>query len=175
MSILSLSFLIQILFTPAAGNSLSFILSYLALLGILIIGKALSSLFSGWIPDFLLQPLSISCGAFIATAGVCSFAFGIISPIGIIASLFIVPLTTVFMIGSIVWLVFDLFSLSFFLSYPLSFFYNLMEIIASIAGGVPGISVNPFIILTVSLVLSLLIVVFELRRRQNLLKIKPFL
>jgi hypothetical protein len=79
MSILALSFLIQIMITPAAGNSLSFILSYLAMLGILIIGKALPSLLAGKIPDFILKPLSISTGAFLATAGVCGFVFGIIA------------------------------------------------------------------------------------------------
>jgi len=175
LSILSLSFLIQIIFTPAAGNSLSFILSYLALFGILIIGKALSFLFAGKVPDFLLQPLSLSCGAFLATAGICSFTFGTIAPVGIIAGLLIVPLTTVFMIGSIIWLVLDFVSLSFLLNWPLSVLYRLMEVIASVAGNMPGISANFILILVLSLVLSLLIVVFEYKRREALLKMEPFI
>jgi len=175
MSILSLSFLIQIIFTPAAGNSLSFILSYLAMLGILITGKALSSLFAGWIPDFILQPFSISVGAFLATAGICSFTFKIIAPVGIIASLVIVPLTTVFMIGSILWLVLDLLSLSFLLSLPLSLFYHLMEIIVVFAGRIPGITANPILILVLSLILSFGIIILEYKRQRVLLKLEPLL
>jgi competence protein ComEC len=174
MSILSLSFLIQIIITPAAGNSLSFILSYLAMLGILITGKAFSSLLAGKIPGFILDPFSISVGAFLATAGVCSFTFGLIAPAGIIASLAIVPLTTVFMIGSILWLLLDLLSLSVLLSLPLSLIYRLMEIIAVFAGSIPRISASPSLVLVISLILSLLIVALEYRRRVKLLRLQPF-
>jgi competence protein ComEC len=174
MSILSLSFLIQIIVTPAAGNSLSFILSYLALFGIITVGKSLSSLFAGKVPDIILQPLSISCGAFLATAGICSFSFGTIAPAGIIASLAIVPLTTVFMIGSIIWLVLSSFPFSFLLSFLLSVFYNLMETIASLTGRIPGITTNPFLVFAFSVLLSSLIIALEYYRRKKLLKLKAF-
>jgi competence protein ComEC len=175
LSILSVSFLIQIVITPAAGYSISFILSYLALAGILIIGQPLYSLFCGKVPDFLLQPLSASCGAFLATAGVTGFVFGIIAPVGIIAGLVLVPLTTVFMIGSMIWLALDFLSLSGFLNFPLFLLYRLMEKIVSAAGGIPGISAWPFLILTLSLVLSLLIAALEYRRRAAVLRLQPFL
>jgi len=175
MSILCLSFLIQIVITPGAGNSISFILSYLALAGILIISQPLYSLFCGKAPDFLLQPLSVSCGAFLATAGVTGFAFGIIAPIGIIAGLFLVPLITIFMIGSMIWLALDFLSISSFLSFPLSLLYRLMEKIVSAAGGIPGISANPLFILVFSMLLSLSIVFFENKRRAAALRLQPFL
>ena len=174
-AVLAFSFLIQIIIRPADGNSLSFILSYLALLGILIIGKALSSLFAGKIPDFVLQPVSVSCGAFLATAGICSITFGTLAPVGIIAGLLIVPLTTVFMTVSVIYLMFDLFSISAFLNYPLFWLYRLMEIIASAAGKAPGISMNPVLVIVLSIVISILIILFDCRRRAVLLKIKPFL
>jgi competence protein ComEC len=174
ISILSLSFIIQLIITPAAGNSASFILSYLALAGILLIGKPLISLFSGKLPDFLLQPLAVSCGAFLATAGVCSVTFGMLAPVGIIAGLVMVPLTTVFMIGSIIWLILDFLSISAFLNLPLSVLYRLMEIIASAAGNVPGISAGTLVIV-LSLILSLLIIAFEYKRRLVLLRPEPFL
>ena len=175
LSILSLSFIIQIIATPSAGNSISFILSYLALIGILIIGKALYSLLAGKAPDFLLQPLALSCGAFLATAGVCGSTFGLLAPVGIITGLVMVPLTTVFMIGSIIWLALDFLSLSALLNLPLSVLYRVMEVIASVSGKVPGISAGALSIIILSLVLSLLIVVFEYRRRLSLLKLEPFL
>jgi len=175
MSVLSLSFLIQIIVTPAAGNSLSFILSYLALVGILVAGKALSFLLAGKVPNFLLQPLSISAGAFTATAGVCSFTFGMIAPIGIIAGLFIVPLTTAFMIGSIIWLVLDFISLSFLFNMPLLVLYRLMEAIASVSGIIPGISASSALVLAVSVIILLVIIALEHKRRIALLKLEPFL
>ncbi|MCL2765032.1 MAG: ComEC/Rec2 family competence protein [Treponema sp.] len=174
MSILSLSFIIQIILTPAAGNSLSFILSYLALLGILITGKALIFIFEGKIPSFLLQPLSISCGAFISTAGVCILVFGYIKPAGIIAGLFIVPLTTLFMTGSIIWLVLDFISLSFLLNFPLSVLYRFMELIASLSSYIPGISSAHYVVLVLSIILMLLITVLEQRRRAAMLKLESF-
>jgi competence protein ComEC len=175
MSILALSFIIQIIVTPSAGNSISFILSYLALVGIFIIGKPLSSLFAGKAPDILLQPLAMSCGAFLATAGVCGSTFEILAPVGIITGLVMVPLTTVFMIGSICWLVLDFLSLSAFLNWPLSVLYRLMEIIASVSGKIPGISTGALLIIIFSLALSLLIIAFEHRRRLSLLRPEPFL
>ncbi|MCL2800617.1 MAG: ComEC/Rec2 family competence protein [Treponema sp.] len=174
MSVLALSFIIQIIITPAAGSSLSFVLSYLAMLGILIIGKNLSMLLEGKIPNFLLQPLSVSSGAFLATAGVCSFTFGTIAPIGIIAGLAIVLLTAVFMIGSIIWLLLDLISISVLLNLPLHFLYKLMEAIAAAAGKVPGITANSFLVLAMSAVLTALIVVLENRRKTKMLKLLSF-
>jgi len=175
MSILALSFLIQIAASPSAGNSISFVLSYLALAGIFVIGQPLNSLAAGIVPDFLLQPLSASLGAFLATAGVTCFTFGRIAPVGIIAGLALVPLTTVFMIGSMIWLFLDFFSLSGFLNTPLSLLYQLMEKIVSFSGKVPAItSANSFLILFFSLALSLLIVALEYRRRATLLRLKPF-
>jgi len=174
MLILSLSFLIQIIITPSQGNTISFILSYLALIGILITSRQLNSLLAGKVPNFILQPFSMSFGAFTATAGICSFTFGTIAPVGIIASLAVIPLTTVFMTGSIIWLVLDLFSLSFILSYPLSWIYRLMEITASLSGNIPGISANPAVVLSLSILLILTITVLEQRRRVSLARLQPF-
>ncbi|MCL2196640.1 MAG: ComEC/Rec2 family competence protein [Treponema sp.] len=175
ISILSLSFLIQIVITPAAGNTLSFILSYAALLGILITGKAFASIFTGKVPEFLLQPLSLSAGAFLATAGICSFVFGMIAPLGIITGLAVVPITTIFMIGSIIWLVLDFLSISFILSFPLFIAYRSMEIIASVAGNIPGITGNPALMLAMSIIISIAIIVYDKRRRAYLYKLDPFL
>ena len=80
--LLGLSFLVQISLWPESGLSISFILSYLALGGILTSGAALVELFRGTIPGVLLQPLSASLGAFLATAGVTAFFFGVLRPIG---------------------------------------------------------------------------------------------
>ncbi|MDR0501702.1 MAG: ComEC/Rec2 family competence protein [Treponema sp.] len=175
MSILALSFLLQIIISPAEGNTISFTLSYIALAGIFIIGQPLFFLLSGKAPDLILQPFTASCGAFIASAGITCFTFGLVVPMGIITGLFLVPLTTVFMIGSMAWLALDMVSLSGFLDFPLLLIYQLQEKIVSFAGAVPGVtSVRFSAVLAISIAAALLINVLEYRRRASLLKLMPF-
>ncbi|MDR2479270.1 MAG: ComEC/Rec2 family competence protein [Treponema sp.] len=153
LSLLGMAFLIQIMAAPQSGLSLSFILSYLALAGILISGESLAGIFRGVIPHALLQSLSASLGAFLATAGVSAFFFGVLHPAGIIAGLALVPLTTVFMIGSLFWLGLDCIApaVSGLAGRPLSLLYGLMEKIVSVAARVPGIRMNPHMALWLSL------------------------
>jgi competence protein ComEC len=139
--LLGLAFLIQIILDPPSGNTLSFILSYLALGGLLIVGEAFHDLIRGKIPEILAQPLSASLGAFIATAAVSSAAFGEIRPGGIGAGLCIVPLSTLFMILAIVYL-----GVSFllpFLTGPLALvlsgLYEILEGTAFLASRIPEI------------------------------------
>jgi len=176
LSLLCAAFLIQLVITPKAGLSLSFILSYLALAGILIIGESLNSIFKGKVPAALLLSLSASLGAFIATAGVTAWFFGILRPVGIIASLVLTPLTTVFMIGSMVWIGVNcaLPALSPLLSYPLSLLYRLMEKSAFFAAQMPGIKGQPWLILSLSLLSMAGIVWFEYRRRPAANRLEPF-
>jgi len=133
------------------------------------------SLLSGKVPDILLQPLAASCGAFLATAAITCLFFDVVIPMGIITGLILVPLTTVFMIGSMIWLILDVFSLSGFLNLPMTLLYQLKEKIVTVAGNVPAISdVSPYVTLILSIVLSLLIIALEYRRRAALLKVQPF-
>jgi competence protein ComEC len=161
--LLGLAFLIQVAIWPESGLSISFILSYLALAGILSVGESLSEIFRGKIPEFLLQPLSASLGAFSVTAGVTAVFFGALYPIGIIAGLLIVPLTTVFMIASMGWLLLCLAAppLSVLTGQGLALLYRFMDRLVTLAAGVPGMSVSrPFWILGLSLVLPVLVICF---------------
>jgi competence protein ComEC len=161
--LLGLSFLVQISLWPDSGLSISFILSYLALGGILTVGAALDKMLRGKIPEILLQPLSASLGAFLATAGVTAFFFGTLRPAGIGAGLIIVPLTTIFMILSLAWLALGLFfpPLAALLGRGLSLLYGLMDSLISLAAEVPGIPASrPFWILGLSLGFSVLVIWF---------------
>jgi competence protein ComEC len=62
-------------------------------------------MFRGTIPDLLIRPLAASLGAFCATAPVISGAFAVLHPAGILAGLLIVPLSMVFMIAALIYLV----------------------------------------------------------------------
>jgi competence protein ComEC len=177
LSLLCMAFLIQIGISPQSGYSISFILSYLALLGILSAGEALNSLFRGTIPACLLRPLSASLGAFLATAAVTAYFFGVLRPVGIVTGLVLVPLTTVFMIGGMIWLALNLISpvLSGFLSVPLSLLYGLMEKTVSLAGRVPGLAaIPPPPLIALSLGLWLFLVYFARRRRLARTRAAPF-
>jgi competence protein ComEC len=159
--LLGLAFLPQIVIWPESGLSVSFILSYLALAGILSAGEALYQIFRGRLPDLALQPLAASLGAFLATAGATAFFFGVLRPIGILAGLIIVPLTTLFMTGAMAWLALSFFSplAASFLGRGLSLLYALMDWLVSRAARFPGIPASrPFLVLALSLGLWVFII-----------------
>ncbi|MDR0583976.1 MAG: ComEC/Rec2 family competence protein [Treponema sp.] len=168
LSLLCMAFLVQIVVSPQSGFSLSFVLSYLALAGILSAGESLNGIFRGKAPAFLLGPLSASAGAFLATAGVTACFFGTLRPVGIITGLVLVPLTTAFMIGSLACLALGLVSpfLAGFLNPALSLLYVLMEKTVSLAGRFPGlVPGSPPLVIALSLALWLFLIYFEHRLR----------
>ncbi|MDR2073218.1 MAG: ComEC/Rec2 family competence protein [Spirochaetaceae bacterium] len=101
LALLGAAFLIQLLADPPSALSISFILSYLALGGILILGGPLESLFRGSLPPPAAAGLAASLGAFIATAPAVTAFFGVLRPLGIIAGFIAVPLSSGFMALSI--------------------------------------------------------------------------
>jgi competence protein ComEC len=149
-SLLGFAFLIQLSFQPQAGHSLSFILSYLALGGIIFIGKPVCDLLKGYLPDVLAHPLSASIGAFISTAVVVAYSFGTLRPIGIVAGLVMIPLTTAFMLGALLFLV-----VGGGIAPALSFLYDALTSLATLAARVPGLSVSdPLLVFLVSLLVT---------------------
>ena len=103
-AVLSAAFLVQVLWDPASAYSVSFILSYLALAGILLLSAPVQVLLRGRLPPSLAQGISASSGAFLVTSPAVSFFFGILRPAGLIASLIAAPLAGVFMALSLLWL-----------------------------------------------------------------------
>jgi competence protein ComEC len=169
--LLGLAFLLQIVIWPESGLSVSFILSYLALAGILSAGAALYRIFRGRLPDLVLQPLAASLGAFLATAAAAAFFFGVLRPAGILAGLIIVPLTTIFMTGAIAWFALSLFSppAASFLGRGLSLLYAVMDGLVSQAARFPGIpAARPFWVLILSL--GLWVVIIRLGKRYGAFK-----
>ena len=176
LSLLGMAFIAQICVSPAQGYSLSFILSYLALAGILTVGESLAGVFRGRLPAALAEPLSASIGAFIATAAVTAFSFGVLRPVGMAAGLVLVPLTTVFMLGAMAYLAVNCVSpaLSRLLEPPLEMLYRLMEKTVSLAGRVPGITADPRAVLWISLCLSLGILWLGFRRNAEARRLDSF-
>jgi len=144
LSLLGMAFVIQLVFQSGTGLSLSFMLSYLALAGMLTLGEAFHGLLRGRLPEILNRPLSASLGAFIATAPLVVSIFGSLKPIGIAAGLLLAPLSSLFMVVALaalaaaflplpLWSVFD---------FALTWLYRLLEFIVTLAGQVPGLSLS---------------------------------
>ncbi|MDR1900856.1 MAG: ComEC/Rec2 family competence protein [Treponema sp.] len=175
--LLCLSFIVQLVSQPESGRTLSFILSYLALAGILYLGEPVNDLLGGRLPRVLSGGISASLGAFIATASVVSLFFGTLRPIGITAGLAVVPLATVFMIGSLAYL-----ALSFCMPYlagilgrGLSLLYTIMEHLTGLASRAPGLEVPDAVpVLLVSLAAAALLLFFAYRDREKRYTLAPF-
>jgi competence protein ComEC len=177
LDLLALSFLIQLMISPASGDTLSFILSYLALAGILTLGESIQSVLRGRLPAFLAQPLAASLGAFIATSAVIAASFGILRPVGILAGLVVVPLTSFFMIGAMAVL-----SLSFFvpflirpLGFVLTLLYDVLNRLVSLAALAPGIPVpGRAAAIALSLGAAILWLILESRYKHSRNSLAPF-
>ncbi|MDR0540280.1 MAG: ComEC/Rec2 family competence protein [Spirochaetaceae bacterium] len=142
--ILGISFLLQIAISPASGDSISFILSYLALAGILVFTELINGLLRGYIPQCILAPLSASISAFLATMGVSALFFGELRLMGIVAGLVMVPLTTFFMLGSMAYLVLGLIPfVKTIAAYPLLWLYYALDSISFFAAKPPPLKFPP--------------------------------
>jgi competence protein ComEC len=175
--LLSLSFIVQIFFQSGAGASISFILSYLALAGILTVGETVRELFRGRVPDSAGAGLAASIGAFIVTAPVVSLYFGALRPVGIAAGLVIVPVASLFMIIALAGLALSFVVPMVFepLNLILTVLYRLLELMVSLAGKVPGFTTPyPLAVLAAALVVSGLLVYMQNRDSAKRNKIAPF-
>lgn len=127
LQVLSLAFLIHIVFFPNDVFSAAFKLSYGALMGILLFGEFFASLFSPFIPTGISYPLGASVGANCFTAPISAWIFKVVTPIGIVSSLIVSPLITVFIYTG---LFFILCSLCFPFFAPVGSFF--MKIVYSV-------------------------------------------
>lgn len=100
--ILCLSFIIQVNINPESMQNIGFILSYGALFGILIVSPFINNLLIRIIPLKISNPLSASIGAQFATSPVSLYYFNTIYPVGVVASLFVSPLVTLFIYSGLI-------------------------------------------------------------------------
>ncbi len=101
LEVLSLSFLIHCIIAPSDIFSIAFMLSYSALAGILIFSDSLNKYFVKAIPPVLSSLLATSTSAQVFTIPITFFLFGTFTPIGIISSIIISPLLSIFLIIAI--------------------------------------------------------------------------
>lgn len=141
LDILCLSFLIQLSIYPQDSSSISFILSYLALFGILTVGTYIKPFLTNFLGTTLSSSLSSSIGAVLVTIPVCAVIWGYITPIGIISTIFISPLVTFFLIFGLISVIICL--IFPFFTYPLGtilqIVYYLIDNVATLFAKVPPI------------------------------------
>jgi len=177
LSLLCMAFIIQLLFQSETGVSLSFILSYLALLGILTLGEAARDLLKGMLPEFLGAGFSASIGAFVFTAPVVALYFASLRPIGILAGLVAAPIASLFMVLSLAALAASIlpFPVWNILDFILTGIYRLLESFVTLAGRVPGFSASsPVAVLIFSLLFCVLIYFLYARNKRYRNIIAPF-
>ncbi|MGN0740127.1 MAG: ComEC/Rec2 family competence protein [Treponema sp.] len=129
LSVLSCTFLIHSIISPLDLYNTGFLLSYGALSGILILSPLVNSFSSKYIPSAVSDSLSASISANCFTFPISIKTFGFFSPAGIICTLFISPVITLFLYSGIVLIILSFFfpPLSRLSSLFLNFLYTAIE------------------------------------------------
>ncbi len=142
--ILSLSFLIHAAIFPRDLSALAFKLSYGALAGILILGDFFTLISIRAFPASFASSFGASCGAQCFTAPISLRAFGVFSPIGALASVFVSPFVVIFIYSGIL-----VFSLSFIFPFfaetgaiLMNFLYNLLGRLVFMFSAYPSVSIG---------------------------------
>lgn len=141
--VLCSAFLIQCIISPMDIENAGFMLSYGALFGIIFMNSLFRKVFDKVLPSKISSSCSTSVSAQIFTAPISLKLFGSFAPGGIIASIFVSPLVTVFIYSGILLILFSLI-FSFFVG-PSGIFmnlqYNIIKIIVEIFSKIPRITV----------------------------------
>jgi competence protein ComEC len=99
---LAATFFIHVFWAPADALSISFLLSYGGLLGIVLFSQAINAVLLRIPCFFCAESLAASIGASVATSPICAVFFGYVTPGGILASTVISPLASIFVITGII-------------------------------------------------------------------------
>ncbi len=102
INILAISAAVIAIADPVSVYSLSFELSYLAMLGIFVMGDPLAKAARGILPQFIALPVAYSIGAQVFTMPLVIQSFGIVYLQGIAVTLILGPVITLFLGGGIV-------------------------------------------------------------------------
>ncbi|OQX28463.1 MAG: hypothetical protein B0D92_08760 [Spirochaeta sp. LUC14_002_19_P3] len=162
---LCLAFIIQSVLFPRSVYTLSFLLSYTALAGILTGGLRLSVLLSRCIPKQLASIIGIGFAAQGASMPIVGTVFGVWRPAAILSAAFLTPLTALSMAGGTLLM---LMPQKGIFSYIAVFMNNLTEWMAVIAGLFSQIpALQPGAILPWLLLASAVILPYTYRSHAN--------
>jgi len=173
--ILGAAFLVQTLWEPESAYSISFILSYTALGGLLLLSGKIAGILRGTLPGSLANGLGASVGAFLASAPVTAAFFGILRPAGIIAGLVAAPLSGIFMTLSLTWLAAEKIPLlGMILDRLLDTLQSFLQWSVSLFARLPGISLAFPAVLTGALLITAGLFILAIRQKQYRNYLAPF-
>lgn len=112
------AFIVQTAFLHADIYSAAFMLSYAAIAGILLISPLVRPFLCSFLPQKFAESASATAGAWLATSPLTAMLFGHIAPVGLISSIIVTPLASVFFIAGCIGVLFCL--ILPFLLYPLN-------------------------------------------------------
>lgn len=141
-SIFLFTFLLLLIITPEAAMGLSFQLSFLALGGILFSAEFIQKSASPYIPAAISLPLTASVGAQTATAPIIAAAFGIIFPGGIIFSMIVTPVITIFLVIGMGGMVLPAGRMTEFTGRILDVLYKIVLRLLELGSAVPSVSIE---------------------------------
>lgn len=129
LNILACTFLIHAAAAPSDLFNIGFLLSYSAVAGIVIASPLVNIPLKRCIPPLVSENVSTSVSANLFTFPVVMRSFGFFSPAGIICTLFISPIVTVFLYAGIILTFLSFFSplICQISNFALNFMYTLME------------------------------------------------
>ncbi|MCL1815459.1 MAG: ComEC/Rec2 family competence protein [Treponema sp.] len=175
LALLGAAFLIQIMWDPPSAHSISFILSYLALGGILVLSGRIEIFLRGRLPSSLAGGIGASAAAFLATAPAVRAFFGVLRPIGLVAGLAAAPLSGGFMALSLFWLCLSpLPFIGMMLEYLLRGLHILMQWSISFFARFPGLKAEFLVVCIVTplFITGLLVLADRQKRYRN--ELAPF-
>jgi ComEC/Rec2-related protein len=169
LNILALAAAVLLLVHPHYAFDLGFQLSFLALLGVLLLAPALHRLFEPLLPPALGWPLALSLGAQLGTAPLLLSQFGVLYPVGVAAALLLIPLVTLFIGSGLIYLLFAAFAerLAAWLAAALDPLYRLLVWLLDCFSRVPALYLRWRAVYWPLFLLALLPFLFELAPRKR--------
>ncbi len=142
--VLSASFLIHSSIKPDDVFHPAFLLSYSALAGILLLSECFNFFFITKIPEKISGSLSASTAAQFFTAPISLKIMGTFAPAGIIATMAVSPLITVFIYGGIILIVLCIIFPFFvpFSAFLMKILYNCISFLVSLFAKIPFFSIS---------------------------------
>ncbi|MFH1061758.1 MAG: ComEC/Rec2 family competence protein [Candidatus Omnitrophota bacterium] len=177
-SALALSALIILWFIPGQAFEIGFQLSFASVLAIILFYNQAAS----WFPNLNIKPwqknllsgLGVSLCAWTGTLGLVAYYFSIISPISVLANLFIVPLLSLVIASGLLFISLGALipGLSPVLALNCEFFISLIYRIANFLASLPGayFEFSPIQLIYVFLYYLVLIAVFSAKEINGLVK-----
>lgn len=142
-TVLSCPFVLQGIISPSDVKSLAFILSYGAILGIILFTDIFMKFFVQFLPTGIASSTSASCGAILCTSPITLYYFGTFAPIGIIATVIVSPLISLYLLIGFIFTILVLLCPPFLipLGVLLNLLYNIIDFMVCLFAKVPPLSI----------------------------------